>query len=114
MQIQREKMSNLSRVVDRDYRAGSSSVAVDMDIEEVEEITFEKQVKMRAEEILRIVWNEYDMRMFTKSSSKLEFYEANYEMAKDLAEKEIEAELKRKEEKEVIALFASIFYHYNI
>jgi hypothetical protein len=63
--------------------------------------TYEEMVKRRTDEILKSVWIAYDTRMYMKFSSKLEFYEANYEKAKALAETEVNDELKRQREKEV-------------
>jgi len=55
-----------------------------------EEETDELRIKIRSQEILKSVWREYDTRMYTKSTSKLEFFDTNKEKALALATKEIQ------------------------
>ena len=57
-----------------------------------EEETDELRIKIRSQEILKSVWREYDTRMYTKSTSKLEFFDTNKEKALALATKEIQEE----------------------
>eukprot|EP01038_Epipyxis_sp_PR26KG_P012491 gene12491-16757_t len=64
-----------------------------------EEVLFsdEELLMTRTKEILQSVWIEYDMRMFTKSTSKKEFFANNMEKAKELATQELQV----KKEKDV-------------
>jgi hypothetical protein len=63
--------------------------------------TKQQAITRRTDEILRYVWNEYDARMFTKSTSKYEFYEKNKEKALALATAEVEDQIRKKEEEQV-------------
>lgn len=93
LKLEHEKMMKLSTVVE-------ASQSID-DKEGYEPETVEQMIKRRADEIIKNVWIEYDTRMYTKSSSKLEFYEANIEKARELAEKEVEEQLLLQKKKEV-------------
>ena len=68
-----------------------------------EKITFtdEQLIQMRADEILKTVWIEYDTRMLTKSTSKAEFLDNNKEKAYALATTEFEADRIKKQEQMV-------------
>lgn len=74
--------------------------------DEEEEIieTRDTLINRRSEEILKNVWAEYDTRMYTKFSSKVEFFEANKEQAIELATKEIDEEIRLTKEREKDAL----------
>jgi len=74
-----------------DKQLGSQAVDMDEESEEEEE-TDELRIKIRSQEILASVWREYDTRMYTKSTSKLEFFDTNKEKALALATKEIQEE----------------------
>jgi len=52
--------------------------------------TDEQKISKRSEEILKGVWKEFEARMYSKTTSKSEFYDTNRQMARDLAEKELE------------------------
>lgn len=74
-----------------DKRLGSQAVDMDEENEEEEE-TDELRIRIRSQEILASVWREYDTRMYTKSTSKLEFFDTNKDRALALATKEIQEE----------------------
>jgi len=77
----------------------SEGLALSFDDEQEEpEITDEEKLNERAKEILQNVWMEIDARMYAKSTSKREFFDANREMALALAKKELEDEKIRKKE----------------
>lgn len=82
--------------------SGGELMGVDFD-EELPELlpTEEQMIDKRTEEILKNVWIEYDTRMFTKSTPKSDFFDANREAARVLAIKEIEAEREQKLKDEV-------------
>lgn len=69
-----------------------SGVELEEEAEDEDEETDELRVKVRAQEILAAVWREYDTRMYTKSTSKNEFFDVNKEKAFALATKEIAEE----------------------
>lgn len=71
----------------------SSESEIDADEFKITETDEEKIVK-RTDEILQSVWREFQTRMYTKSTSKLTFFESNRAMARGLAEKEFEEERK--------------------
>lgn len=54
----------------------------------IEELTAEDKIQRRTQAILRNVWREFETRLYSKSTSKEEFLEANKERARALAEKE--------------------------
>lgn len=89
-----ERIAKLNMVVDRKMNPFD-------DKEEMIVETYEQMVNRRTEEILKTVWIEYDTRMYMKFSSKLEFYEANKERARELAEIEVNEHIQRMKEKEV-------------
>jgi hypothetical protein len=70
----------------------------DEDKEVIEEaLSEEALISKRTEEILQSVWVEIDTRMYAKSTTKTEFFDANRIMARGLAEKEFEEEKVKKE-----------------
>jgi len=70
----------------------------DEDKEVIEEaLSEEALISKRTEEILQSVWVEIDTRMYAKSTTKTEFFDANRIMARGLAEKEFEEEKAKKE-----------------
>jgi hypothetical protein len=75
-----------------------NSVSFDEEGEEVDEVTEEMLIKIRTQEILANVWREYDTRMYTKSTTKAEFFDTNKATATELATKEIIAEREKKNE----------------
>lgn len=62
-----------------------------------EALSEEALIAKRTEEILQAVWIEIDTRMYAKSTTKTEFFDANRVMARGLAEKEFEEEKAKKE-----------------
>jgi len=62
----------------------------------IEALSEEASIAKRTEEILQSVWIEIDTRMYAKSTTKTEFFDANREMAKGLALKEFEEEKAKK------------------
>eukprot|EP01036_Dinobryon_divergens_P027893 gene27893-36747_t len=79
----------------------SLSKDVDFDEEGDEEETDELRIKIRTQEILTNVWREYDTRMYTKSTSKNDFFETNKERAMALATKEIMEENEQRKQKAI-------------
>ena len=76
-------------------------------------VTEEQRIVFRTEAILRNVWMEYDARMFTKQTTKMEFFGANQEKARALAIAEIEEEKKVKQAQMVIMmLFYFILFYF--
>lgn len=70
----------------------------DEDKEYIEEVlTEEALIAKRTEGILQSVWVEIDTRMYAKSTTKTEFFDANRVMARGLAEKEFEEEKAKQE-----------------
>jgi hypothetical protein len=53
--------------------------------------TDEQMLTRRSDEILRGVWKELEARMYTKSTSRSEFFDTNRDMARGLAEQELAA-----------------------
>ena len=92
------------KVLERSNRPESAMVTLDdedsitpgWDEDQDEIVSEEQMVKFRVEAILTRVWQEYDARMYTKQTTKMEFFDANYEKAKGLALKEIEDERLKK------------------
>jgi hypothetical protein len=66
--------------------------------DEEEEPSDEEKIEERARDILQSVWREMDARMYTKSTTKLEFFGTNREMAMDLARTELKEEQVREVE----------------
>ena len=100
MRDERDRVLRLSQIVEKDKITGKiTKISEETDDEKL--ITVEQLIENRTEEILKNVWNEFDVRMYTKSSSRMVFFEANKEQARLLAEKEIEEQLHAKEEKEL-------------
>jgi len=71
--------------------------------EEVEDDIFPKEtedaaLERRTQEILQTVWREYDTRMYTKSTSKHEFFDMNREQARTLAKQEFQDKKAQKKE----------------
>lgn len=88
-----------SRAKDETEGKGGSGLAVSFDEEQDEpEITDEEKINIRVKEILQNVWVEMDARMYAKSTSKREFFDANREKAITLAKKELEDEKVQKKE----------------
>lgn len=56
----------------------------------MDEESAEDKLKKRTDEILKNVWREMESRLYSKSTTKEEFFDANREKAKMLAEKEVE------------------------
>ena len=79
-------------------RALSTARNVDFDEEMEDEETDELRIKIRSQEILANVWREYDTRMYTKSTSKNDFFEVNKERALALATKEIAEENEKRKQ----------------
>merc|ERR1711871_679494 len=102
--IEKEKEAELaaeaeSRAKDETEGKGGSGLAVSFDEEQDEpEITDEEKINIRVKEILQNVWVEMDARMYAKSTSKREFFDANREKAITLAKKELEDEKVQKKE----------------
>ena len=74
---------------------------VDFDEDGEEEETDELRIKIRTQEILVNVWREYDTRMYTKSTSKNDFFETNKERAIALATQEIMEENELRKQKAI-------------
>lgn len=75
-------------------------------------VTDEYKISNRSQEILQSVWAEFDARMYTKSTSKLEFFDKNRPMAMELATKEFEDE-RAKAQAELVSINESFgFYAY--
>jgi hypothetical protein len=55
---------------------------------DADELSEEDKIKGRTEDILKNVWREFETRLYSKSTSKVEFFDANREKARTLAEKE--------------------------
>lgn len=85
----------------RALRIGNGTATEDDDIIFHKKETIEQRLERRCQEILQNVWKEYDVRMYTKSTSKREFFEMNHERAFALARKELEDE--REEKRRVVA-----------
>jgi hypothetical protein len=62
-----------------------ASITPGWDEDQDDEVTEEQKIKIRTEMILTRVWQEYDARMYTKQTTKLEFFDANAEKARTLA-----------------------------
>eukprot|EP01041_Mallomonas_annulata_P000183 gene183-314_t len=60
--------------------------------------TEEKRIERRTLEILQSVWKEYDVRMYTKSTSKKEFFDMNRDQAEIFAKEELVQEKKKRRE----------------
>mmetsp|Transcript_27785 Transcript_27785/g.46674 ORF Transcript_27785/g.46674 Transcript_27785/m.46674 type:complete len:629 (+) Transcript_27785:86-1972(+) len=73
-------------------------VNVNFDLELDDPFTEEKVLSIRAHEILEGIWQELDARMYSKSTSKNEFFESNMERARGLAEKELAVEKEEKQQ----------------
>ena len=89
--LQKEKKA---RVLAEQNSPGTTIVTTDSDAsimpswdEEMEEEgpTYQERIKTRTEEILQNVWKEYNVRMYTKSTSKSEFFDNNRRKAITLA-----------------------------
>jgi hypothetical protein len=88
-----------SRAKDEADGKEGSGLAISFDEEQDEpEITDEEKINTRVKEILQNVWVELDARMYAKSTSKREFFDANREKAITLAKKELEDEKVQKKE----------------
>ena len=55
-------------------------------------LTDEQKMLFKTEAILKTVWAEYDTRMVTKQTSRVEFYDLNRKKAEELAKIELEEE----------------------
>lgn len=88
-----------SRAKDEADGKEGSGLAISFDEEQDEpEITDEEKINTRVKEILQNVWVELDARMYAKSTSKREFFDANREKAVALAKQELEDEKAKKKE----------------
>jgi len=58
--------------------------------------TVDQRIERRTLEILQEVWREYDVRMYTRSTSKKEFFDMNREKAVLLANQELAEEKEKK------------------
>eukprot|EP01039_Chlorochromonas_danica_P001791 gene1789-1957_t len=74
----------------------SDGTAIDFDADSDSELSEEDLVRQRGEEILHNIWREYNVRMYTKSTSKQFFFDKNREQAHALAAKEIAEERAQK------------------
>lgn len=92
-----------------------ASITPGWDEDQDDIVTDEAKIKIRTEMILTRVWQEYDARMYTKQTTKMEFFDANTEKAKVLAIKELEEE-KEKKLKELVSsqLKPFLFSHSSI
>jgi hypothetical protein len=84
--------------VERSYEETGEAQGVDFDEEIPDEYDEKAAVEERTKEILQGVWREMNSRMYAKSTSKLEFFNKNVEMATKLAQDEIEAQKQTQEE----------------
>jgi len=110
LELEKEKAAQAARMLPvpaadggpRKQKDPNASITPGWDEEEdeVKEVTDEEKVKARAEEILKAVWQEYDTRMYAKSTAKGDFYDQNRPMAIELATKELDEEKARKQETE--------------
>ncbi len=102
--------TGIVRVDDED-----ASITPGWDEDQDDIVTEEAKIKIRTEMILTRVWQEYDARMYTKQTTKMEFFDANSEKAKVLAIKELEEEKVKKLQELVSSKFQSfIFSLFNI
>ena len=60
-------------------------------------MTEEQKILFRTEAILKNVFSEYDARMYTKQTTKYEFYDINREKATQLATLEIQEESRKQD-----------------
>jgi hypothetical protein len=110
LELEKEKAAQAARMLPvptadggpRKQKDPNASITPGWDEEEdeVKEVTDEEKVKARADEILKAVWQEYDTRMYAKSTAKGDFYDQNRPMAIELATKELDEEKARKQETE--------------
>jgi hypothetical protein len=73
------------------------------------EVSEETLIAIRANEILTGVWVEMSARMYSKSTSKAQFFESNMNRALDLADKELQAEKDKEKQAEVLFLRGHYF-----
>ena len=66
------------------------------EFELIEDPTLEERIVRRTDDILRGVWREMESRLYSKSTTKQEFFDANREKARALAEKEFDEERSRR------------------
>lgn len=67
----------------------------------LDEVSVEDKVQKRTQDILRNVWREFETRLYSKSTSREEFFDANRDKARALAEKEFDEErVKRRQQLE--------------
>ena len=114
-QIKSEKRDSATSLAPLD---DDESITPGWDEDQDEVVTEEQKIVFRTEAILRNVWMEYDARMFTKQTTKMEFFGANQEKARALAIAEIEEEKKVKQAQMVIIMlflfYFILFYYSNI
>jgi len=84
------------------------SINFDRDIEE--EVTEEMLIVARKEEILKTVWLEMSNRMYTKSTSKMTFWDLNSDRALALATKEVQESNQIQKTKELEATAAALLF----
>lgn len=77
-------------------QALQSRGTLEEEFELVEDPTLEEQIARRTEDILRGVWREMESRLYSKSTTKQEFFDANREKARALAEKEFDEQRSRR------------------
>jgi len=96
----------------------ADAVYIDFDLEDeedtAEELTEEQLRSLRANEILHNVWVEYSARMYSRTTSKDEFYEDNMQMALSLADKELQAQKDARKRAEVRKFQTPVLSIYNI